>query len=449
LPVAPRRPSLEDLLPLLVAATVFAFACGSSSVTAVNRAGHSARWAVLAVLLGAAALARLRRGTVPRLTPAVRAAAALVGLALVSASWSIEPRLTIERAVSLGLLFLTCVLLASPERASRLLAAVLAGGVAVALAGLLVLVLDHGRAVQPATYQGPARYQGFGQDPNTGALLLAVVLPIALWMLLEAQTLHRRISALGALGLLAGTIVASGSRGGLLAAGIGALVVVTTHAGRSRRALVGAAGVVVAVALGTAITTLPKAGPLTTAPSSTQAAAPKSSPKPAPKPHPPYHDAGAEYPLDADVGLPLPGGGQPTVKRSLLGSSGRLDAWEGALHDVARRPITGHGFGTEREVFVDRYYRFAGGLPENSYIGLGIQLGLAGLIALAGVVAALVRPGLRALRGPRRGLAGAALGVLGAGLAIAVVQSYIYSVGNLAAAALWIPAFLLPAVADA
>ena len=434
---------LEDLLPPLVGAVVFAFACGSSSVPAVTRVGHYAKWVLLGVLLAAAVLAWVRRGAPRRPSRAAWTATAVVVLALVSAAWSVAPRLTAERAVSLGLLFLVCVLLAAAERASRLLLGVLGGGVAVAAAGLLVLAFDHGHAVQPATYQGPARYKGFGQDPNTDALLLALVVPIALWALLEARAPVQRGLFLVALALPVGTIVAAGSRGGIVAAGLGALVVVTTRTGRSRRALVGAALVVGAVVLGAGIQSLPKASSLTAAPST-----PAAAPPPASKPRPPYHDAASEYPLDADIGQPLPGGGQPNVTRSSFGSSGRLDAGEGALHDVVRRPVAGHGFGTEGRVFVDRYYRFVGGLPENSYIGLALQLGLAGLVALAALLVAVAAPGLRALGGPRRGLAGAALGVLVAGLAIAVVQSYLYSVGNLAAAALWIPAFLLPTLAD-
>ena len=324
----------------------------------------------------------------------------------------------------------------------------LGGAVAVGLAGLLVLAVAHSHAVQPASYATPARYQGFGQDPNTVALLLAVVLPLAVWALLEARRPLQRLEAFCALGLLAGSIVASGSRGGLLAAGVGALVVLPSRGLRLRAALAAAAVVVAAVVVGAAIQTLPKASPLTV-PASPAPAAPQP-PKPAkpPKPAPRYHNAEQEYPLDSDIGLPLPGGGQPTITRSLFGASGRLDAWTGALRDVVRRPVAGHGFGTERTVFVDRYYRFVGGLPENSYVGLALQLGFAGLLVFAALVVALVRPGLRAPRGPRRALAGAGLGVLAAGLAIACVQSYVYSVGNLAAAALWIPAFLVPAVSD-
>ena len=134
------------------------------------------------------------------------------------------------------------------------------------------------------------------------------------------------------------------------------------------------------------------------------------------------------------------------MRRSIFGSSGRIDAWGGALHEAARRPVVGHGFGTEQAVFVDRYYRFVGALPENSYLGLALQLGLVGLLALAALVVVLARGGIRALGGPRSALAAAGLGVLAAGLVAAVAQSYLYSVGNIAAAALWIPSFMLAAL---
>ena len=153
------------------------------------------------------------------------------------------------------------------------------------------------------------------------------------------------------------------------------------------------------------------------------------------------------YPLDADIGRPLPGGGEPSKPRSFFGASGRSVAWTGAIEQAVGRPLVGYGFGAERDVFVDRYYTFVGGLVENSYIGLALQLGVVGLVLLLVLVATLVVTGWPALAGPERCLAAACLGVLAAGLAIAATQSYVYSVGNIATAALWITAFLLPAVA--
>jgi O-antigen ligase/polysaccharide polymerase Wzy-like membrane protein len=411
-------------LPALVTVTVFAFAAGSSSVPAVLHAGHKARWVALLVLLAAAAwrapLARVPRG------PAL-AAAAFVALAALSSAWSVAPRTTFAKAGSLALLFAACLLLAArPHLRRDLLWGVLAGAVAVALAGLLVLALAHGDAVVAASYEAPARFRGFGQDANTGALLFGVAAPLAVWALLTDRS--RRAWAAASLLLLAGEIVASGSRGALGAAAAGSVVAVFCVAGR-RRALALAAAVVAVAAVGAFIQSLPSPA--------ASSRPPAAAPGPAPKPKPGYRDAEALYPLDGDVGRPLPGGGEPPVRRSFFGGSGRRAAWGGALHQAAQRPVVGHGFGTESRVFEDRYYTFVGGLPENSYIGLALQLGLAGLVAFAALLVALVRPALRHVAWSAPGLA-----VLAAGLVAALAQSYFYSVGNLAAAALWIPAFL-------
>jgi len=414
---------------------VVAFAAGSSSIPRVTSVGHPVRWVVLVALLLAAVLWNLPRPALPR-SP-LAAAAVLVGIAALSTAWSVSPRTTFEHAVSLGILFVACLLLAAavsarPDRASALLAGILGGVAVVGILGLVVLVVDHGRAVAAATYEGPARFRGFGQDPNTVALLFGITAPLGVWAVLARR---RTVLAAVTLCLLVGTIVATGSRGGIVAGAVGSAVVVLVRAGRRPRSiLAGLAAVAAVAAAGAAIQSLPK--PATSG-------VPVVVPANLPAARAGYLDAESAYPLNADVGRPLPGGGQPAVTRSLFGGSGRLDAWRGALHAVARRPVAGHGFGTEQAVFVDRYYQFVGGLPENSYIGLALQLGVAGLAALAALVAVLALAGVRALRGPRRDIAAACLGVLAAGLVVALAQSYLYSVGNIAAAALWIPAFML------
>jgi O-antigen ligase len=431
---AARQAVLDRLVPLLVG--VVGFAAGSSSVPRALNVGHPLRWVLLAALVVAAGAwgMPVRRPTRPDIVAAV----GLLAVALLSTAWSVEPRTTFERACSLVLLFAACALLAEavrgrPDRARAVLAGVAGGAVVVGLAGLLVLAVAHGDAVTAASTEAPARYRGFGQDPNTVALLFAVAVPLATW---GALTASRRSPWLLTLALFVGTIVASGSRGALAAATAGALIVVAAASAGRARILVAAAVVVLAVA-GAGIEAVPKAT------SSNPTAAARAA---GPVPRSGYLNAEQSYPLDADVGQPLPGGGQPPVTRSFFGGSGRLDAWRGALHEAARRPLVGHGFGTEQAVFVDRYYRFVGGLPENSYIGLALQLGVVGLLALAVLVAVLARSGLR---GRRRAHAAAGLGVLAAGLVAAVGQSYLYSAGNIAAAALWIPVFLLGTVGDA
>jgi O-antigen ligase len=428
------------LFPVLVAATVFAFACGSSSVHEVTRIGHGGRWAMLGLLFAAAALrAVAARRFVPARGPAI-AAAALVALALVSSGWSVSPRISFERGASLGLLLATVLLLVAGESSPRrLLVGLVAGSVAVGVAGLVLLAADHRAAVQPASYEFPARFQGFGQNANTAALLFAVALAPAVCLAIEAPRRAFRAVAIGVVALLVGSIVASGSRGALFAGGAGALVAVLAGIRPSRRAGLGGAIVAAAIVAGLLIQNLPKPSP-----TSGSGSASTTAVAPAPPPKPRYLNAEAAYPLEADIGGPLPGGGQPTIRRSFFGGSGRLEAWAGALHQILQRPLLGFGFGTD--VFVDRYYYFVGGSPENSYLGIALQLGAAGLAALLVLLFTLVASVRRTLSGPQRPLVAAGLGAVVAGVAVAIVQSYVYSVGDIATATFWICAFLLPAL---
>ena len=116
-----------------------------------------------------------------------------------------------------------------------------------------------------------------------------------------------------------------------------------------------------------------------------------------PPPPPRYLDAEGAYPLDDDIGRPLPGGGQPTVRRSFLGSSGRIEAWKGALRQAEQRPLLGYGFGTESRVFVDRYYTFARRCRRTRTSGSRSSSVRSASLALLGLVAVLAR----CLRGAR------------------------------------------------
>jgi len=421
-------------MPWLVAATVFAFACGSSSVASVTHAGHTARWVLLVLLFAAAAARAVLRRRLPAASAPAAAAAAFVGLALVSAAWSVSPRLSAERAVSLGILFATALLLAAAEdRPARLLAGIAGGAAAVAVGGLAVLAADHTAAVQAASIESPARYRGLGQDANTASLLFALTLPLALALAFTAASVRLRAASALAAALFVGSIVASGSRGALFAGGAGALVFVVLRRARLRHAIAPAAVVAAAVVAGLLVQNAPKA----------LSHAPEPAPPPAAqvKAHHGYLNAEAVYPLNADVGAPLPGGGQPPITRGFFGGSGRGAAWTGTVHQILQRPLLGFGFGTESAVFVDRYYYFVGGSPEDSYLGISLQLGLVGLALLLALVAALAWPARRAVRND---IAAACAAAVAAGLVLALVQSYVYSVGNIGTATLWICAFLLP-----
>jgi O-antigen ligase len=95
---------------------------------------------------------------------------------------------------------------------------------------------------------------------------------------------------------------------------------------------------------------------------------------------------------------------------------------------------------------VDRWYYFQGGTAENSYLGLLLQLGVLGTALVVGMGIVLVVAAAKRLRrtpASTRGDLAAELGVLVAAGVLMMVQSYLYSVGNVASATAWIAMFML------
>ena len=146
-------------------------------------------------------------------------------------------------------------------------------------------------------------------------------------------------------------------------------------------------------------------------------------------------------------GLPLPGGHRPsgTVRtagqrpnRSQPGSAAAAGSRRGGVRcDLAAdRPVVGYGFGTENEVFVDRYFHHGSNLPENSYVGHRSSSSaspasrsspwLAGSAPRCGAAPCAAPPERSGRRGSRRP-APAAFAV---GLVLALTQSFVYSAGQ-------------------
>ena len=432
-----RRVPLALVVPFLLAVTLVAFAAGSSSVTSIVHAGRAARWAALLALFVAAGALALEGRAFTRLRVSVLVAAgSFLAVAVESALWSVDPRLTLERAATLVVLLATATAFAAacarrPEVARRLLWGIVAGAAVVTALGLVVLAFDHAAAVEQATLDLPARYRGFGENPNTVSLLLALCLPIATWLAFYARTRAELVLAVVLAVAFDASIAASGSRGALAAGFAGTFLAVALARAPARVRLVSAAAVAALLAASIAVALAPKS-------KGEAAPAPPPSTKSAPKPKPGYRNVESDYPLAFDIGTQAPGEAAPT-HRTLFGLTGRGEAWRGAIDQADERPALGYGFGTEDRVFVDRYANFAGGLPENSYIGIYLQLGAVGLAAFLVLVGGLA---LAAVRTRSRPEASVSLAVLLAALVLAIAQSYIYSVGNIGTVTVWVCAFL-------
>ena len=435
------RAQLEGALQASLAGLVLAVAFVASHIQPWNfpSVRPLRTFALLELAALAIAYAVVTRAR-PRPLPGALAVGALTAVALLSTVWSARPELTAERGLGFAALIGAGAALAlasvdRPRLAGQLLLALLAATVLVALAGLVELWHARDQAILPATRAQGARYNGIGQNPNQVAMLIALVLPVAIW----AVTRSRRrvaVAAWGAALLLAGSLAASGSRGAVGAAFVGCLVYVLAT---QRRRVLSAAIVSFAFVAVVGITQLPQPAEVNPPLYETFGRTPKLSPQ----------DLNAGLPLESEFGFPGEDA-ETGVTRTLFFSSGRAEAWELAVRQGLGRPVAGYGFGTEEETFVDRTYLFVSESVENSFIGMFLQLGLVGvalLVAALGLVLAAWVRARRRLAPDVADVAAACAGVVAAGIVLAVPQSYLTSVGSPPTAPFWLALCLLAALA--
>jgi O-antigen ligase len=445
----PASQQLDTLLAVTLALAVAGMSLGSTTVNQFRAVGSSVRWILLAVFVLVALIAAASRSRRVIPAPAVLLPAfALALLGLVSAAWSVDSRLTIERALSFTLLLTGVVALAVAvagrrEAVEKMLLGVLAGTVAVAVAGLVVLAFNRSLALQPGFPGTASRFRGFGENPNTVPILISIAFPAAVWALIHARTRATRAGAALVLLLLYGSVVASGSNGGLLGVIVGLVVLVVAAPLRRTRRVTLALATGVAFVAGVAIA--PTGAPSTTtvaAPPPTQTASKPGTGRPKPPklvPSTPPPSVPGAARLEDEIGAPSSASQAPT--RHPFSGSGRIAAWWQAYDQGRERPLLGYGFGTEQWVFIDRLYNFQSYRPENSVVGMFLQLGAFGALMLVAVGLACVVTALRVLRrlhGRDRGIAAVCAASLAAGMLLALVQSYVYSVGNVGTMPFWV-----------
>ena len=262
-----------------------------------------------------------------RLLPGLAVVAAFTLLALLSALWSPDPSLTVDRAAGFAVLMVAAAALGlgavdRPRVAGQLMLALLGRDDPDRTCRPVRLWHAYDQAVLPATKGQGARYSGIGQNPNQIPMLIALVLPFALWAVRESRGRARVVSTAVVL-LLAGSLVASGSRGAVVAGFVGCLVYLLAVVPR-RRALILAAGTALFV-LAAVATQLPQPAAENSVLNDTFGRTERLGPK----------DLNDQLPLESEFGFP--GAGVETDKeRTLFFTSGRLQAWETAADPGAR-----------------------------------------------------------------------------------------------------------------
>ena len=400
----------RQIAPPLVACSIVVTALGSSGSGTVSDAAAPIRWVVLGAIAAVAVVAALLEPSLLRRAGLFHAGwLAFVALAFVSASWSVDPYLSVQRSATLLLLFVAVIagaLVLVPDRdaAERWATWIVIGIVTVFVISAVALV-DWDLAVQPGWTVGAqhaiSRFRGITENPNTIASYGPLVLPLLLWQLFRRRGAGRWLAAV-AIALVAAEVTASFSRVPLALMAGEALVFTTVFASHGRTKFIVGAGLVcvLAATVATAV-------------------------------------------VVGDFG-------QRVVRQTTFATAGgRTAAWHAATHLIGRRPLTGTGFGTEEQALVT--YRNQHPKPfeeadispsffHNSYLGLAVQVGIAGAALLT---ALLLAPCYQLFRRRREsalspGLALALVCAIVAAALQALFSSYFYSVGNVTTVSLWI-----------
>ena len=319
-----------------------------------------------------------------------------VAYAFLTALYSIAPVLTVQRSVTLLLMYMA-VFWAGWRYAGRhgeekTIEIVLGACSIVCVAGLLMLPVDDGVWLR-------GRFRGLMENPNSLGLLAGVLFPVALEHLL-AKRWPRHWVLVGIMGV---SLVLTGSRAGILAALLGSAYVMWKA--RRRAFLAGALAMVLAALwVGTS---------------------------------PRLKERWIENPyLRAE-----------TIRTG----SGRIsEAWPAAMTIIRERPALGHGFGTEDLLFEAYGYdpksfrEHTGSYLHNSYLGLTAQTGLLGALSFFGpLIYLLVCSVLRSLHDEELDVKHGLQGVLIAALVACFFESWLYSMGNSQAFPFWLSLMLL------
>jgi hypothetical protein len=365
-----------------------------------NRYANMARWTLLAGLSALNLVRPKQKLPLRKLLIVDVVAVVFLGYAMASAAYSVSPSLTVLRAASGILLYIavfwTIWHFADAAGEDRVTDILIAAACVVLLAGVVISTVPSlaGADVSEAAWSG-GRFRGIMANPNAIGMMGILFLPL----LLSRYMRRSRTLDLVILILIAGSVVLSGSRNGVLAASISTLYLLL-------RARAWKAGI--AIAALTAILYL----------------------------------AMTSYISFKDVAVTR-GIARLAESDSLKTGGGRIEAWNVAIPIIKQEPVFGHGFGTEELIFRGkRFRRHVGAYVHNSYLGLAYQLGLLG-VALLFVPLIGLFISRQFARGtvPVRTVGYEAM-LLG-GIAASFLESWIYSVGNAFAFPFWICVMLL------
>jgi O-antigen ligase len=387
-------------VPLLVVATTIGLVLGSSTLPlgSIFFVGKFALMAALAATGLTWLLAPERSGRIPAGLAACFLL--LIGLALFSAVYSVDPSPSVSHAISLLLLWLAVIVvfplwLSRPVDLMSIIERI--GWVAAATVPIGALLSAMGVVIG----QSGGRFQGIFVDPNTLGFFFAPLLPALVLIAAQTSDRRRRRILLLPIAILSIGLALSGSRAGVLSAVVGVTVGLiaagqTRHVQQAKRVL--AVVVIGAVAAG-----------------------------------------GLLYVIHRPIRSPS------AVERfNEIGTgSFRTIAWAQALPLIDERPLLGHGFATTPTLFPQNE-----SLPghaiftrlHNSYLEAALELGwpAATLLLLLGVSGLVAAWSVAHRAGPWQPLGTVLVAGIAGGLVEAVFESGLLAAGGLLAFGFWL-----------
>lgn len=364
--------------PLKVGLPVYTALIPFGGALSVGSSPFGSASSLMGVLLGVGLVGQLVAGrrSAPRLSVTVPIWVLFLGLAAATTLWTIDREATITGFVVLSSL-VVIFLLVSVSHADRTVvrrteSALLLGSSGAVLQGLFQVLAGGGLPAEDGAVEGDGRFGEALLGPNILAVTLLVPLAIAVNRALNPRESGRRAPYLALAALMLAGIVMTGSRTGLVGAGVLALAMAWSLPRSARR------GLVLSMVAGAALT--------------------------------------------AFVWTAHPFGLAERSFETATSSSGRLEIWEVGLAACDSYCVIGSGWGTFPDVYAETQAGVAGARvltgdqgsyqPHNLWLLAAIELGVAGFVLVSAGLVATVMQALRLPPEYRPAAVGAVVGLV-------------------------------------
>ena len=319
----------------------------------------------------------------------------MIVIMFLSAFYSIAPAMTIKRAGTFLLLYISVFWVIYPEihskdDAEEVIDLILYASFIPYTISIILLFFS------PIAFYGD-RFMGYFLNPNTIGILTAVLLPLILWKILERKSRWAKVL----LFFVLLSLVLSGSRAGLLGSFIGGSFYLFTTKRKYRFP---------AIFLGLMIIVL-------------------------------MFTVGDRMLRPLTSFLRVENVSAIEVREELdVATSGRIGKWKVMISLIKKRPLLGYGFGTEDLLF--RYFGISTGRGRqafSNFIGITVQLGIPGFILFFSPLFYLLFKPVKS----RDTLIYALKGMVIGGLVVGLFETWIYSVGNAFVFPFWVGVVIL------